>query len=106
MEETANFLNDYVEALLKDLGLEDLSGEQRERYVPQLLRQVQDRIGIELIPKLSDEQLDRFSDLANDAEASNEAWKDFWLSSVPNFDEELERILSEFAKEAREILSV
>ena len=106
MEETANFLNDYVGALLKDLGLEDLNEEQRERYVPQLLRQVQDRIGIELIPKLSDEQLDRFSELANDAEASNEVWKDFWLSSIPDFDEELERILSEFAKEAREILSV
>ncbi|MBI2989798.1 MAG: hypothetical protein HYY51_01230 [Candidatus Magasanikbacteria bacterium] len=106
MEDTENFLSDYVDALLKDIGLEDLSGEQRERYVPQLLRQVQDRIGIELIPKLSDEQLDRFSDLANDNASSNEAWKDFWLSSIPDFDQELERILSEFAKEAREILSV
>jgi hypothetical protein len=45
-----DFLTEYVLELLKQNGLGNLSDEQKNAYVPQVLAPVEQRLGLELLP--------------------------------------------------------
>jgi hypothetical protein len=101
-----DFLKSFILKLLENNGLGDITEEQREMYVPKLLSQLEQRIGIEMMPKLSEEGLDNFSKLIDDSKTTPEIWQAFWYKSIPNFEEELKTILEAFAVDVNESLSL
>lgn len=100
-----DFLKGYVEALLIQNGFDNLSEQQKEIYVPQILGHLEQRIGIEMLPKLSEEKIKVFAKLLEKESTSPEDWKDFWYGSVENFEEEVKQILLAFAERVKQILA-
>ena len=100
-----DFLAVYIEKVLYENGLDRLSEEQKKIYVPQLTSHLEERIGLEMLPKLSEENLLKFANLAEAEDTSEEDWKNFWYSSISNFEEELKMVLEKFSKSASTILS-
>ena len=100
-----NFLTEYVQRLLELNGLGNLTPEQQARFVPQLVRQVQERLGMEMVPRLTDEQAEEFVNIANNPATTVNDWKNFWEGAFPDFQTQVEHILTEFAAETRDILS-
>ena len=98
-----NFLVDYVLRLLTDNDIR-LTEEQQKMYVPQLLSQVELRLGLELLPKLNDLQKNQFAAMTNDEHTTAEEWKDFWMASVPTFEEDVKMVLQTFAGRGKELL--
>ena len=86
-----DFLEEYVLKLFEENDL-NLSDAQKNIYVPQVMMHVEQRLGLELMPKLKDEQMKEFADLAN-KETSQEEWKEFWYRAVPTFEEDVKKIL-------------
>ncbi len=98
-----DFVSEFVLALLKDADLQ-LTPDQQARYVPQISRQVQERLALEFMPRFTEAQADEFAALANRV-ATPDEWARFWQAAIPNFQTEAERILRDFATETRQILS-
>lgn len=101
-----DFLTTYIEDLLTQVGLGALTDEQKKIYVPQFVSQVEERLGIELLPKLNRDHLAEFADLIERTGVTAEEWKTFWYGAIPNFDEEIKGILLQFAQEVRQIMTV
>jgi hypothetical protein len=99
-----DFLTGYVLQLFEEHGLSDLTEEQKQLYVPQLLSHVERRIGIVLLPKLSDEDRETFVSFTN-KEASQEEWKTFWYEAIPTFEEDVKNVLTEFSDSVGKILT-
>ena len=99
------FLKDYVEALLIKNGLGDITEQQKNIYVPQILGHLEERIGLEMLPKLSKTKITEFSKLLEKENVDPEEWKNFWYKAVPKFEEEIQKILESFAKRVKEILA-
>ncbi len=97
------FLTDYVEGLLLNSGL-SLTPEQQKIYLPQLLAQVQVRLGLELLPKLNSADRAEFIRLSNAESADGSLWAAFWQRAVPNFNGVIEDVLATFAARTAEIL--
>jgi hypothetical protein len=95
-----SFLAGFIEEMLSASGFSHLSDEQKAYYIPQMTALLEERIGLELLPKLSDAQMEEFAQLAAGGKATAEEWKMFWGKNIPNFEEEMKRILTAFAKEA------
>ncbi len=96
-----DFLSQYIERVLSLVGLSDVTDAQKQTYVPQLSAQLEQRMGLELMPQLDQEQLAEFSRLLSDMHGSAEDWQTFWKSAVPNYEEQVERILQEFAADVQ-----
>ena len=99
-----DFFTGYVEEMLGKTDIGELSPEQKNVYIPQLVALLEERVGLELVPKLDDAQMKQFAELV-DAETSADAWSKFWHEAVPNFQEEIKRILGDFAGKIQEILA-
>ncbi len=99
-----DFLIEYVLALLDENKIE-LSEEQKKIYVPQILAQVEMRLGSKLLPQLDGKQTDKFVKLSNNENTTPEEWKNFWYESVPSFEEDVKDILVEFAEKTKQILA-
>jgi len=100
-----DFLIEYVLALLEENKI-DLSEEQKKIYVPQILAQVEMRLGVKLLPKLDGKQTDRFVKLSNNENTTPEEWKSFWHESTPTFAEDVKGVLVEFAEKIKQLLAV
>ena len=98
-----DFLIEYVLALLDENKL-NLTDEQKKMYIPQLLAQVELRLGADLLPKLSATHKEQFAALANNQNTSPEQWKGFWHAAVPTFEEDVKTVLMKFAERVRQIL--
>lgn len=99
-----DFLIEYVLALLDENKIE-LSEEQKKIYVPQILAQVEMRLGVKLLPQLDGKQTDKFVKLSNSENTTPEEWKSFWHESVPTFEEDVKDILTEFAEKTKQLLA-
>jgi len=100
-----DFLIEYVLALLEENGIE-LTDDQKKIYVPQILAQVEMRLGLELLPKLSDDQKTTFAKLANTEGTSAESWRKFWYQALPSFEEDIKNVLIDFSEKVKQILAV
>ena len=95
-----SFLAQVAEQILaQNFGA--LSAEQKQQYTPTLTALLEERVGIELLPKLNDAQTEQFVDLAENDKTTPAEWRDFWSAAVPNFEDEMARIVGEVAAEAR-----
>lgn len=107
MSQTAHqfdFLIEYVLALLEENKI-DLTEEQKKIYVPQILAQVEMRLGAKLLPQLDAKQTDKFVKLSNNENTTPDEWKNFWYESVPSFDADVKDILVEFAEKTKQLLA-
>ncbi len=98
------FLIEYVLALLDENKI-SLTDEQKKMYVPQLLAQVEMRLGMDLLPKLNEKQKEQLARLTNDPKTTNEQWKKFWHASIPTFENDVKVVLMKFAERVRQIMS-
>lgn len=101
MEHT--LLQQYVQKLLEDI-MGELSDEHRKQFVPEVASQLEERVGLMLLPMLSKEQLKDFATLL-DGEPTDEKIVTFWKESIPKFEEELERIVNSFAEDVKQAIS-
>lgn len=98
-----DFLWQLAEKIIDLSGLGPLTEEQQRQYIPSLVSLLEERIGLELMPQLSDEQEKQFTMLATNDETSPEAWRDFWYQAVPNFEEQVMKIVGDFIALGRSI---
>ncbi len=105
MQGQQDVLEQFILKLLADNGLGNITDDQRAIYVPKLLSQLEQRIGIELMPKLSEPHLDKFSALIDDTQTTPETWQAFWHEAVPDFEQALQDIMEEFAADVSEQLA-
>lgn len=103
MATQVDFLTDYVVEVLKKNNL-NLSEEQMNMYVPKFLSLLEQRIGLELLPKMDQEKADAFAELVDTPNATPEDWQHFWTMAVPNFEEEIKTILASFATDVERLL--
>ena len=105
-EKTAqfDFFAEYVLGLLEAFGVVGLTEDQINTYLPQLVAQLEQRVGITLLPKLSDKDGDTFARMISTPEVSGKDWQEFWNKAVPNFEEELHKILIDFKEEMKTFL--
>ena len=99
-----DFMKEYIEELLLANDV-NLTEEQKSVYVPQLMTQAEQRLGIELLPKLSKESLEEFNDLIQADDTTDEQWKVFWSGALPTLEDDVKEILLKFTDEARDILN-
>lgn len=100
-----DFLHQYIEQVLTQIGITNLSDEQKQSYFPQLAAQLEQRMGLELMPKLNQEQLGQFARLLDNMHTSPEDWNSFWHEAIPDYEDQLHRILQEFANDVKQSLS-
>ncbi len=98
-----NFLNEYLVRLLEENKI-SLTPEQQKTYLPQLLSHAQLRLGIELLPKLSPGNKERFAQLAENEETSADEWRQFWYAAIPTFEEDVKNILMKFSDRVTQLL--
>ena len=98
-----NMLQQYVTKMLEQI-MGELSEEHKAQFVPEVASQLEERVGLMLLPLLSQEQLKDFAKLL-DAEPSDEKIVAFWKESIPKFEEELEKIVNSFADEVKQAIS-
>lgn len=82
-------------------GFGVLSDEQMKQYAPTLAALIEERIGIELLPKLNEAQTKQMMDLTENEQTTPKAWHDFWVAARPNFEEVVAGIVGEFSAEAK-----
>lgn len=92
----SSFYLNITENILRQGGFGELSEAQMKQYTPSIAALLEERIGIELLPKLNDKQTEQLVDLVENSATTDQAWRDFWVAAVPNFAAEMERIVGEF----------
>lgn len=101
-----DFFVEYVEKILPRLGFNDLSEKQKEYYIPQIASLLQERVGLELLPRLNDEQLREFSGLVDSINTTPAEWREFWQAAIPNFEGEVAHILDSFTEDMKKKATV
>lgn len=96
------FLTQVAERVLAT-GFDELTDAQKEQYVPTLASLIEERIGIELLPKLNEEQTEQFVDLVENEKTTPGEWRDFWSAAVPSFEEVVAGIVGEFVQAAANV---
>jgi len=99
-----DFLTEYVLEILEQNNIQ-LTEEQKDLYIPRLLTQVEQRLGLELVPKLTEEQLVSFNSLLEKEHTTSLEWETFWKQALPTLEEDVKGILNIFADEVRQILA-
>lgn len=100
-----DFLKVFIEQLLDDNGFAEVSEQTRAQYVPLFTIEAEKRLGFALTPMLSDAALKELADMAEQGGASAEALRDFWYKNIPNFEEEVKKVLTDFAAEVKNTLA-
>jgi len=100
-----DFLQEYVVALLDESGLaKEITPEQIATYTSELVSIVEERIGLEFVPKLSTADFNTFTSLINKGTATSGEWQQFWQKAIPTFTTDLKAILQQFAEDFKNVL--
>lgn len=102
---TENFLEQCIENLFQNTDLSLLDEETQAAYRPQFLSALETRIGNEIMPRLNKEQLDEFVVLIDNENSGEREWNDFWTRAIPNFEQEIQRIVGDFTSEMVQSMS-
>lgn len=93
--------------LLKELGLNELPVDERNKLLAQIYETLELRVGMKLAESMSDEQLDEFEKFID---TNNESGALKWLeTNFPNYKQvvadELDKLKLEIKKDSEKILS-
>lgn len=97
------FIDEYIGKILAREKLA-LSEEEKALYAKRLSILLEEKLGIELMEKLSDAQLGVFEKLFSNTQTSGEEWKTFWNDSIPNFSDFVNERLESFSGRLHEVL--
>ncbi len=100
-----DFLRSFIEGAIEDAGIESLSEETKDQYVPQFVAEAERRIGLALIPKLEESSADELKGLFEVENPDQETVQNFWKTHVPDFDQVVKKTLEDFAVELKQTLS-
>lgn len=92
---------------LKDLGLDELPAEEKNKMLAHIYETLEMRVGMKLAEQMSDEQLDEFESYVNEDDQDG-ALK--WLeTNFPNYKQvvadELETLKKEISSNAKQIVT-
>lgn len=99
-----DFLESFIHGVLDEAGFESLSEETRSQFVPMFVAEAERRLGMALLPLLSESQAKQLVELA-DENGSAEELAAFWQTSVPDFQQIVQQTLSVFAQEFKKTLA-
>ncbi len=103
-EKQFTFLEEYILGVLSQNGLDKLPEELQKFYLPQLMVEAEYRLGLALMPKLNEAQVDEFMSLV-EKEADGKEMMNFWEEAVPNFQDLVKETLLKFSEEVSSILT-
>jgi len=97
-----DFLSNYINSLFDEIGLGNLSEAQKNVYIPRFTALLEERIGLQMLPLLTPDQLTQFGEMLEHSETVDEKnWSEFWHGSIQDFDQKIAEILKEFAQSAQ-----
>lgn len=99
-----DFLESFIHKVLDEAGFENLSEETRSQFVPMFVAEAERRLGMTLLPLLSENQAKQLVELA-DQNGSAEELAAFWQTSIPDFEQLVQQTLSAFAQEFKKTLA-
>lgn len=86
--------------LLEELGLSDLSDEQKEQLLSKMTEVILKRMFLATMDKLSEEDQEKYAKMLDNG-AAQEDIESFLNSKIDNYDELLQKIVSEFKEEMK-----
>lgn len=101
-----DFLEKFILSMLEKNGLANLSETNKAIYLPQLMFEAQQRIGIALAAKLDQANAEKFVQMLDRVEKYQpEDWQKFWQSAVPEYESVINETLQKFGVECQQILA-
>ena len=97
-----DFLEDFIDNLMEDVGLDSLDEQTKKRFRGQFISQAERRIGIKLMPELSDEDRSELSQKIKKGETDAQQMHEFWSDKVEDYTDLVREALDEFAVEMKE----
>ncbi|MFA6307648.1 MAG: DUF5663 domain-containing protein [Patescibacteria group bacterium] len=91
-----SFAQEFITALLSKANLTNADGKIDTDYVDRLAEQLEKKMGLFLLAKLSTEQLEAYYEKV-DNKASGEELNQFFIKKIPNFAEEQKKFLDDYA---------
>lgn len=96
---TNNFLEECIDALFEETELSILTSEQKAGYRPQFVSALETRLGNAFMTHLTKEQLDEFVILIDNPNTTSDEWNGFWNRAIPNFEEQVKKVVHDFSQE-------
>ena len=100
-----DFLESFIHNVLDEAGFQEMTEATRAQFVPMFVAEAERRPGLALLRLLNDEQIKALADLAKNDEIDQKMMADFWIESVPNFEEVVQNTLEAFAEEFKKTLA-
>lgn len=89
--------------VLEEAGIV-LDDSLKATYMPQLLGQLDERIGYTLVPKIKESHEARFAELVDAEDTDQATWAVFWKEAVDDFEGVVGQVLKDFVEEMKGIL--
>ncbi len=96
---TNNFLEECIDALFEQTELSILTPEEKSGYKPQFLSALETRIGNAFMTRLDKPQIDEFVILIDNPNTTSDEWNGFWNRAIPNFEQEVKKVVHDFSQE-------
>jgi hypothetical protein len=103
-ERPLDFLTQYVLDVLAQLDLGDMTEQERQKYVPQLVAQVEYRLGVRFMEQIPEDKVEDFGQML-DGDKGAQEWAAFWKSIIPEFDVQVKEVLDSFLEECKTIFA-
>lgn len=100
-----DFLKQFIEHALDEAGFDTLTEETRGQYVPQFVAEAERRIGLALIPKLTESSATELQQLLEKDDLTPEEIRNFWTHNIPDFEVVVGDTLKSFARELKDTLA-
>ena len=94
-----NFIDEFLKNTIKQAFGENLPEEIEQEFVERLKLLLAKRIGIEMTKQLKDEDLKELAKLSEEKKLDLKKVLDFYKEKIPNFEEELVKIIKNFREE-------
>jgi|GEM_PF-5649163 len=91
-----SFSHDFITALIKKAQLADDKGQVDQEYVEKLSEQLDKKMGLFLLSKLSAEDLNEYYQLVDDG-GEGQKLHDFLASKIDNFSAQQKKFLDDYA---------
>ncbi len=100
-----DFLHQFIQHALDEAGFENLTEQTRAEYVPQFAAEAERRIGLALLPLLSEQSAQELGTMLEQEDLTPEEMRNFWMRSIPNFEQVVQQTLADFSKELKDTLA-
>lgn len=99
-----DFLYQRIQKILDENGFENLTEETRDQYLPQLVAEAERRLGVAVLPLLTEDSAKVLVGLMKDEKTTAEEMQTFWTTYIPDFENVIQTALDNFATEVKGIV--